>query len=246
MDKLQKKTIQVSRGLTYAYYTHPAKDGRPTLFLAHGWPDTADLWSGLIGDYLLPNGYGIVAIDCLGYGGTDKPTDYTMYDFQKMTGDVIEILDKESLDRVVSTGHDWGCALAQRMYNFHPDRVIGVITLSVAYIPPGGPFDLDQVIEATQQAFSYGTYWYWKFFTADDGAEIMNKNVESVFDVAHGLPESWLDTFCKEDGMRNFVSGGKRQEVESYVTDDFRKEWVDRLKRDKFDGPQCWYVAVHC
>ena len=239
MDRLDNKTIKVSRGFTYNYYTSPAKDGRPTLFLAHGWPDTAALWDGLVADYLLPNNYGIVAIDCLGYGGTDKPTDYTAYDFQKMTADVIEILDKESIDKIVSTGHDWGCALAQRMYNFHPNRVIGIISVSVAYVVPG-PFDLDKTLEATQQALGYGNYWYWKFFTAEDGAPKMNENVDSVFDAAHGVPETWLDTFCTEDGMRNFISQGKRQEVESYVTDNFRSEWVQRLKRDKFDGPQCW------
>ena len=125
------------------------------------------------------------------------------------------------------------------MYNFHPDRVIGVISVNVAYVVPG-PFDLDQTLEATQQALGYGNYWYWKFFTADDGAPKMNENVDSVFDAAHGIPETWLDIFCKEDGMRNWVSQGKRQEVESYVTDDFRSEWVQRMKRDKFDGPQCW------
>lgn len=243
MDKLDKKTIKVSRDLTYTYYTSSAQEGRPTLFLAHGWPDTAELWNDLATDYLIPNGYGIVAIDCLGYGGTDKPTDYNLYDFQKMTGDVMEILDKESIDKVVSVGHDWGSAFAQRVYNFHPDRVIGVVAVSVAYFPPG-PFDLDQILASTQQVFGYGIYWYWKFFTADDGADTMNNNVDSVFDVCHALPESWLDTFCKKDGMREFISEGRRQEVESYVTDDFRAKWVERLKRDKFDGPQCWWVDV--
>lgn len=260
MEKIDKKTIKVSRNLTYTYYTSPAKDGQPTLLLVHGWPDTAELWNAFTTDYLVPNGYGVVALDCLGYGGTDKPTDYHEYDFQKMTGDIIEILDKESIDKVVSLGHDWGSALAQRVYNFHPDRVIGVVAVNVAYIPPG-PFDLDTVLEATQQAFGYGTltqtqprpsltkyrygvYWYWKFFTADDGAPTMNKNVDSVFDVAHGIPETWLDTFCKPDGMRNFVSEGRRQEVESYVTDDFRSNLVERLKRDGFDAPQCWWVPL--
>jgi soluble epoxide hydrolase / lipid-phosphate phosphatase len=240
MDKLNKKTIQVSRDLRYTYYTSPAKEGRLTLFLVHGWPDTAELWNGLVTDYLLPDGYGVIAIDCLGYGGTDKPTDYKLYDFQKMIGDFVEILDKESVDKVISVGHDWGALPAQRLYNFHPERVLGVITVSVAYFPPGPPFDLDQNLEATKQLFGYGTYWYWKLFTADDGPNILNDHIESLFDAAHGIPESWMQTFCEPDGMRNFLLEDRRQEVESYVTDEFRKNWVDRLKRDKFDAPQCW------
>jgi pimeloyl-ACP methyl ester carboxylesterase len=239
MDQLANKTIKVSRGYTYNYYTSAPKDNRPTLFLSHGWPDTAELWSDLVTKYLVPNGYGIVAIDCLGYGGTDKPTDYHVYDFQKMCADVIEILDKEGVGKFVSTGHDWGCALAQRLYNFHPERVLGVISVSVPYLAPAA-FDLDQTLELTQQVLGYGIYWYWKFFTADDGARILNENVESIFTVAHGLPESWMYTFCTEGGMREFVSAGKTQEVESYVTEDYKKKWIERLRRDGFDAPQCW------
>ncbi|KAL6399572.1 hypothetical protein AUP68_18122 [Ilyonectria robusta] len=108
LSKLTRKTLQVSRGFSYTYYTSPAQDSKPTLILFHGWPDTARLWAGLINDYLLPLGYGIVALDCLGYGGTSKPTDLSSYAWQHMTADAVEILDAEKLATVISVGHDWG------------------------------------------------------------------------------------------------------------------------------------------
>ena len=125
MEQLNKKTTKVSRGYTYTYYTSAAKDGKATILLCHGWPDTAEMWEALITDYLVPNGYGVVAIDCLGYGGTDKPTDDKMYNFQYMCKDVIDIMDNESVGKFVSLGHDWGCGLSQRMWAYHPDRTIG-------------------------------------------------------------------------------------------------------------------------
>lgn len=72
MDKLEKKTLDVSRGFTYTYYNSPAKDSKPTLLLIHGFPDAPETYEEVIRDYLVPNGYGVIAIDCLGYNGTSK------------------------------------------------------------------------------------------------------------------------------------------------------------------------------
>jgi soluble epoxide hydrolase / lipid-phosphate phosphatase len=241
MKNLAQKTFKTSRGFTYTYYTTPAKDGRPTCYISHGWCDEAAMWNAFANDYLIPNGYGAIIPDCLGYAGTDKPTNWEAYDMKGMVGDAFEICDNEGIEKVVSIGHDWGAALAQRLYNFHPERVSGLILVSVAYIPPG-PFKWDEVQEMGKKILGYPQYWYWLFFTAEDGPRIMNENVESMFEAEHGIPETWMDTFCKEDGMRDFVANGKRQEVESYVTPEFRSRWLERVKRDKFDGPNCWYV----
>lgn len=75
LSKLTQKTRQVSRGFSYSYHVSPAQGSKPTLILFYGWPDTARLWAGLVNDHLVPHGYGVVAPDCLGYGGSSKPTD---------------------------------------------------------------------------------------------------------------------------------------------------------------------------
>lgn len=159
MESLEKKTLQVSRGLTYTYYTTPARNGLPTVYLCHGWPDTAELWEGVILNYLRPAGYGVVTPDMLGYGGTSKPTDYQSYNYQLMTKDAMEILDHENIDKVVSLGHDWGSSFAQRLYNLHADRVIGLVMVNIAYRAPSPePFDLDKVIAMTTQVYGYGLF----------------------------------------------------------------------------------------
>jgi len=107
MNKLDKKTLDVSRGFTYTYYTSPAKIGRQTVLLVHGFPSITEEWAEVISDHLLPNGYGALVIDCLGYAGSSKPTDLNAYNLQYIAQDIKEICDKESLDKVVSLGHDW-------------------------------------------------------------------------------------------------------------------------------------------
>ncbi|KIX93611.1 uncharacterized protein Z520_10789 [Fonsecaea multimorphosa CBS 102226] len=245
MDRLEKKTLKVTRGFTYTYYTSPAKDGRPTLLLVHGFPDAPDTYEEAIQDYLVPNGYGVIAVDCLGYNGTSKPTDKESYNMQLMSQDLKEIIDKEGLDKVIPLGHDWGSGVVQRFYNFHADRCAGLVLLNVAYLPPTPePFNLDATIELTKGIFGYGTYWYWKLFTAPDGAQIMDSHLESMWDVAHGEPETWLDTLCSPDGVRNFLLANKRQPTLPYATEERKQKWIASMQEGGFDAPLNYYRSM--
>ncbi|TPX10550.1 uncharacterized protein E0L32_008436 [Thyridium curvatum] len=249
LSKLNRKTLRVSRGFTYTYYTSPARDSsKPTLILFHGWPDTARLFAGLANDYLVPNGYGIVAPDCLGYGGTSKPTDDESYAWQRMAADAVEILDAEGLDRVVSAGHDWGSALAQRLYHFHPARVAGLVTLNVPYLPPTGDFDLEAANAATRQAWGAGVYEYWRFFTAGDAPALMARNLESVYSAAHGEPATWEQNWCSPGGMRAWVSEGRTQPTLPYASGEHKADFMRRFDPsegggDGFEAPSCWYSS---
>jgi soluble epoxide hydrolase / lipid-phosphate phosphatase len=111
MDKLEKKQLDVSRGFTWTYYTSAAKDGKPTVLLIHGFPDTADEWEDVVSDYLVPSGYGVIVVDCLGCGRTSKPTETKHYAMNLIAKDLSEIVHKENLDSVVTLGHDWVCLL---------------------------------------------------------------------------------------------------------------------------------------
>ncbi|KZL67247.1 epoxide hydrolase 2 [Colletotrichum tofieldiae] len=247
LSKLTKKTIDVSRGFTYTYYTSPAQKSKPTLILFHGWPDTARLWAGLIKDHLLPQGYGAIALDDLGFGESSKPTDTKTYACDGITADVVEILDAEGISKVVSVGHDWGSLIAQRLYNFHPDRVCGLVMLNVSYMAPTGHFDLNKVNEATKKVFGRGVFEYWHFFTADDAVEIMNRNLESVYAAAFGEPETWLETFCTPGGMRRFVSEGRTQPTLPFATPEHKADFMERFSKvgdGGFAAPRCMYTAA--
>ncbi|KAL1311799.1 hypothetical protein AAFC00_001881 [Neodothiora populina] len=246
MDKITKKTLDVSRGLTYTYYTSPAKAGKPTVLLLHGFPDEAAEWADVINSHLVPAGYGVIAPDCLGYGGTAKPRDPTAYKFPLMIRDITDILDAEKVDKVISIGHDWGSNFAQRVYNLAPTRVSGLVMMNVAYAPPTGkPFDLDGVLALTEKVFGYAPFWYWKLFTADDGAAVLDSHISGVFDLAHSdPPEHQLETFCKPDGLRNFLVSDGKVAVQAYATEDMRQRFIERMGRDGFTAPLCWYRAL--
>lgn len=244
LSKITKKTFKVSRGFSYTYYTHPAQDAKPTILLFHGFPDSAHLWAGLINEHLVPKGYGVIAVDCLGSGSTSKPTNYAAYAWNLMARDMVDILDAEEHNEVISAGHDWGCGMAQRFYNFYPDRVRGLILINVGYMPPDGSFDLDGINKMTAEVFGYPLYDYWYFFTADDGPDLMKANLESVYSVAFGDPETWKENFTTKGGMRRFVSGGHTQETLPYATPEHKKDFMDRYSSGiGFHASNCWYKA---
>lgn len=242
--KVSRKTITVPRGYEYTYYTSHPTNGKPTVLLCHGWPDEAHLWVEAVNNHLLPAGYGVIVPDLLGFAGTSKPTSHAEYAMDLMTADVAAILDAESIQSVVSLGHDWGSAFAQRFYLFHPTRVLGLVTLNVAYMTPmATPFDLDAALTTTEKYFGYGAFHYWKLFGADDGPKVLNSHPESVYSVCHSDPKRMLDTFCQNNGMRETVSSGTTFPLLPYAEGKRKDDFIQRMSRDGFDGPQCWYRA---
>ncbi|TEA22129.1 Bifunctional epoxide hydrolase 2 [Colletotrichum sidae] len=244
LSQLEKKTLEVSRGLTYTYYTSPAKDSKPTIALFHGWPDSAELWAQLINDYLVPDGYGVLAQDNLGFGDSSKPTDPAAYSWDLMTGDIIQILDAERLPAVIAIGHDWGSGLSQRLYNFHPSRVAGLALLQVPYSPPTGQdFDYDGMTALLRQLFGHECFGYWLFFGAADSPRLMGDNLDSVHALLFGSPDNWIEHVCARDGFRNWVAQGRTRDTLPFADGAFKARFVDRLSRGGFTAPNCWYRA---
>jgi len=246
MDTLTKKTIQTSRGFKYTYYVSPASPGKPTIFLLHGWPDSAALWEDLATKHLEPAGFGAIVPDCLGYAGTDKPTDPHAYSPLGLTNDFREILDAEQVQKVISSGHDWGAGLAHRFYTFHPDRCIGLITLNVAIRPkPERVIELDLLEPVMAKAIGYFPQAYWYLFTDPiAGPELMARHTDSLFTALHAEPAAWMHTFCAKDGMKNWLEQDRKGPVQPYATDSMRTDFIARMSGDGFAAPLCYYRAL--
>ncbi|OAK97106.1 alpha/beta-hydrolase [Phaeosphaeriaceae sp. SRC1lsM3a] len=246
MDGFEKKTIKTSRGYTYTYYTADGDSALPTLFFQHGWPDHAEMWKA-VASSLRSTKHPMIIPDLLGYGGTDKPTDPAEYNWKAMTTDLVEIIDTEKFTKVISVGHDWGAGCAARLYNYHPDRVVGMVLLNVAYMSPGRqPFDLDATNQMCQTIFGYPSFSYWYLFTAEDGPEILKAHVDRLYNAMHGSADTMKTLFTGPNAMREYLTnGGVDIKLRPYAEDPhFKQAFVDRMTRDGFEGAQCWYKAT--
>ncbi|KAF2144885.1 uncharacterized protein K452DRAFT_284269 [Aplosporella prunicola CBS 121167] len=254
MEKLTQKTFQTSRSLTYTYYdTASVKPGtstpeKPTLVFLHGFPDSAFLWSSVLPHFSsLPNR--IIVPDLLGYGGTSKPTDPSLYNSKDMAADLKELLASEGVTKIVVIGHDWGSFLAARVWIWHPEIVVGAAFLNVPYMPPdtSKPFNLEDSLQMTEKATGFPRFAYWELFTADDGAKVSDAHLDRFWSAVHGDRENWMrDMFCVRGAFRNHLINGTDVGLKEYAKEGskWEKEWMERMRKDRLEAPFCWYKAM--
>ena len=98
-------TTKLPNGTTYSYIHITPSDEKPYILFLHGWPSSSYDWRHQI-SYFTKEGYGIIAPDLLGYGGTDKPKDLEAYRLKKMCREVVGILDVHDIKQVLGVAHD--------------------------------------------------------------------------------------------------------------------------------------------
>jgi pimeloyl-ACP methyl ester carboxylesterase len=151
-------------GITHRYVEvgeltmHVAEAGSgPLVVLLHGFPESWYSWRHQLAA-LAAAGYHVVAPDQRGYAGTGGPAEAGQYTMLHLVGDVIGLIDALGEDTAVVAGHDWGAPVAWNTALLRPDRISGVIGLSVPYLPRGSAPPVD-----TLRAF-YGDGFYICYF----------------------------------------------------------------------------------
>ncbi len=105
----------------------------PLLVLVHGFPESWAAWRHQIGP-LAAAGYKVRAIDCRGYGGSDKPHAVEAYDLNSMTRDIAGVIEAEGGGQpAIIIGHDWGAMLVWYTALLFPRHVRAVAALSVPF-----------------------------------------------------------------------------------------------------------------
>jgi pimeloyl-ACP methyl ester carboxylesterase len=249
MENLLRKTLVTRRSLKYRYFVSPSGGStkqHPALFFIHGFPDSANLWKEVIPKlHDLPNK--LIIPDCLGYGGTDKPKDTNLYAYKDQAEDLADILENENAKFTIIIGHDWGSALAQRTYLRKPGLFSGVVLLNTAYmVPSDQPFDLAAVNELTEKLWGYPQFAYWEFFTAPDAAEIIEGNLERMWQVLHGDVDDWMrKLFCVPGAMRKFLLGNEEVPLKTYASQSgWKDEFIQQFQNGGFTPALQMYKAT--
>lgn len=175
------KKFTMTDGTTYTYdLAPPSTNGSlPTVLFVHGFPSTRHDW-GYQMQVLTDAGFGVIAPDTLGSGGTDKPLELSLYRAKRQADHLAELLTHEDLDQVIGVGHDWGSYLLSRVYVYHPDRFQKLAFLSVGYAPPGFNVDIDANNAQSLKKFGYTQSGYWYFFFAHDAPALITQHVSST------------------------------------------------------------------
>jgi epoxide hydrolase 4 len=97
------------------------KSGIPVL-LMHGFPEFWYGWRKQI-PALVEAGCRVIVPDQRGYNLSDKPEGIENYHIDKLTGDVLGLIDALDYERVDLVGHDWGAIVSWVFAFKHPERL---------------------------------------------------------------------------------------------------------------------------
>lgn len=136
----------------------------PPLVLLHGWPQHWYLWRDVIP--AVADRYRVIAPDLRGFGWSDAPPGG--YRKERLTSDVLALLDALGVERFRLAGHDWGGWVGFLTSLRAPERVERYLALN---IPP--PFMPPRVDARTPAALA--RLWYQATLASPLGAPLMRR-----------------------------------------------------------------------
>jgi pimeloyl-ACP methyl ester carboxylesterase len=220
---------------------HIAEAGSgPLVLLLHGFPECWYSWRHQL-VALAQAGYHAVAPDQRGYCRTGGPEAVDEYTILHLTGDVVALLDALGEQQAVVAGHDWGAPVAWHAALLRPDRVRGVIGLSVPYRPRGS----SAPIAALRSAFGDGFYivYFQRPGVADaELAADPRQTFTRILSVASGpgpavapvVPPGggFLGIGAERPGPSRLPAWLTREDIDTYVAE---------YSGAGFTGPLNWY-----
>ncbi|MDN5858541.1 MAG: alpha/beta hydrolase [Pseudonocardia sp.] len=128
MAAITHRTVDVG-GISLCVAESGPADG-PVVLMLHGFPESSHSWRHQL-SALAAAGYHGVAPDQRGYGESGAPQAIAAYTILHLVGDALGVLDAVGAQRAIVVGHDWGAPVAWHAALLRPDRIRGVLALSV-------------------------------------------------------------------------------------------------------------------
>ena len=217
-----------------------AGDG-PLVVLCHGWPELAYSWRHQL-PALAEAGFRAVAPDQRGYADSSRPEAIDDYDIVHLTDDLVGLLDRYGESSAVFVGHDWGSMVVWQMAQRFPERVRGVVGMSVPFLPraPMRPTEL------WDRAFG-DRFFYIRYFQkpgvaeAELGADPHATMRKLLWSASGDAPESRLGLLKAEgtgflDGLSEPPTG-----LPPWLSEDDLAVFGSAFERSGFTGGINWY-----
>ena len=216
-------------------HVEEAGAGLPVI-LAHGFPELSYSWRHQL-PVLADAGYHAVAPDQRGYGRSSRPEAIEDYDIVHLTGDLLGLLDELGEDRAVFVGHDWGAIVVWQLALMAPERVAGVVGMSVPFLPrpPMPPVQIMRQVFA--DAFLYIVYFQDPGIADEELARDPARTMRRMLAGLTGLDP---DAMAKDD--RGFVDRLREPDrLPDWLSQEELDHYVAEFSRTGFTGGINWY-----
>ncbi|MBT5773750.1 MAG: alpha/beta fold hydrolase, partial [Dehalococcoidia bacterium] len=95
----------------------------PAVVLLHGFTGSTTTWGSLT-ELLTPE-FEVIAIDIVGHGESDAPTEVDRYRMERCTDDLVAVLAKLGHERATWLGYSMGARTALQLAVRHPEAAEG-------------------------------------------------------------------------------------------------------------------------
>ncbi|KAF2085250.1 alpha/beta-hydrolase [Saccharata proteae CBS 121410] len=236
----------VLNGHTYHYLLGLPKNKpiKATVFLIHGWPDIAFGWRYQI-PALIEMGFRVVAMDMMGYGGTDAPRvppeSINLYTFKRASDDIAELARQLQAPTIVLGGHDWGGAVVYRAALWYPKLISHVFAVCTPYWLPSKTYmTTEELVKGPIPQFAY------QLNLADLGPNGPEANIKSkdeirqfVKFVSGGKGPNGEHGFTPMEGMKLENLG--KLEKGPLMSEEELEYYTEQFSRTGLHGPMNWY-----
>lgn len=221
---------------------HVAEAGTgPLIVLLHGFPECWYSWRHQL-TALAEAGWHAVAPDQRGYCSTGGPDGAERYTMLHLTGDVIGLIDALGAEQAVVAGHDWGAPVAWNTALLRPDRIRGVIGLSVPYTPRGST----PPVQALRALFGDGFYICYFQHPGVADAELARDPVATFRRLLYGASGD-----ATAGGVPVVPAGGEFLDLSpepvalpGWLTEGDIAVFADEFAESGFTKPLNWYRAM--
>ncbi|KAK9068896.1 hypothetical protein SSX86_013012 [Deinandra increscens subsp. villosa] len=134
MDQIAHRFVQVN-GLKL-HVAEIGSESSPAVIFLHGFPEIWYTWRHQM--IAVANaGFRAIAPDFRGYGLSDSPAEPEKATFADLINDTASILDALAISKVFVIGKDFGAIVAYPFALQHREKVAGIVTLGLPFMPPG-------------------------------------------------------------------------------------------------------------
>jgi pimeloyl-ACP methyl ester carboxylesterase len=218
-----------------------AGQGFPVV-LAHGFPELGYSWRHQV-PALTAAGNRVLAPDQRGYGRSSRPEAVEDYDITHLTGDLLGLLDDIGEERAVFAGHDWGAIVVWQLSLLAPERVAGVVGISVPFLPRGPMPPTQLMRQVMGDSFFYMLYFQQPGVADADlgrdpattmtrmlaGLRLLEGGVARAADALAGDGRGFVDRLPAPDGLPDWLT---QDELDRYIAE---------FTRTGFTGAINWY-----
>ena len=127
------------------------------LLLLHGVPSSSWLYRKMI-DELVSNGYRVIAPDMLGFGSSESPKGYEIYQEEEHAKRLLALMDHLQIKNWTHVFHDAGGLWTWELFKMAPDRIENLVVLNTIIYEEG----FQPPIRMERGIFTRFTMWMYR------------------------------------------------------------------------------------